>query len=1163
MVICSENYLNYINSIEEKTHKAYSVAETARAKGFDPEDKVDIPLAADVAERCVELVGAVSPEIIGKGIAERIRELEEEYSSSDWRVAFIIGAEVAKEKFCEFESKEKAIETGVRIGLAFITMGVTCAPLEGFIELRLKDRRDGKGKYCAVYYAGPIRSAGGTASAVSALIADYVRKECGVLDYDPSPKEVKRYFAELRDYHERVSRLQYFGNEEEIDFLVNHIPVELNGDPTSRREVSNYKRLPRVETDFIRGGMCLVLGEGMCLKAKKIIKRIKEWGESMGMNHWLFMEDYIKLQKKIHSKSDSSDKEEEDDSCKVKPNHKFIEELVAGRPVFTHPMAHGGFRLRYGRCRLSGLASASMHPATMRITDDFIATGVQLKVERPGKACAITPCDTVRGPIVKLKNGDVVEISDEEDALEIRRNIKEVIFLGDILFCYGDFVENGSNLVPPGYVPEWWILELKKNISDVNSLNKEVNVDLEDLFNNPLSTKLSLSDAALLSDKTGAPLYPGFVFFWKNIENKDLKKLISVLSDSVIEKDSIVIKDLSVKKILEDLWVVHKLSGNKIMIEEDIARALLLNLGYSNNNVFGRVDDDKSVLENINSLSEYVIKDIGGVFVGARMGRPEKAKLRKMTGRPHGLFPVGREGGRLRSFNKALEEGRVSADFPLFFCSNCKIVTVYRKCENCGEKTIKYYYCPKCEKIGPQENCCSNSDTQRFNKRSISIKHYVDNALKKINMGFPSLVKGVRGVMNKDKLTENFTKVLLRAKNNIHVNKDGTVRYDIIETCVTHFRPSEINTSVEKLNSLGYTKDVKGNPLNSSEQLVELKAQDVILPDCSKSEDMSCAEMLINTCSFVDDELEYLYNLPRFYNISSKDELVGELIISIAPHTSAGIISRIIGFSKSQGFYAHPYLHAACRRNADGDELGLILLLDGLLNFSRQYLPDRRGGRTMDAPLVLSVKLDPLEIDDEAFNVDIANYYPLSFYNAALECKMPWEVSVEKVEDRLGTDSQFEGLGFTHDTKSMNSGPLISAYRTLASMDDKVKAQMNLAKKLRAVRENHVAELIINKHFMKDLKGNLRKFSQQRFRCVDCNKKYRRPPLLGKCESCGGKILLTIHEGSVIKYFEPSIMLSEEFDINDYLKQDLMILQRKLEGLFGKDPYKQVSLSDF
>ena len=41
-----------------------------------------------------------------------------------------------------------------------------------------------------------------------------------------------------------------------------------------------------------------------------------------------------------------------------------------------------------------------------------------------------------------------------------------------------------------------------------------------------------------------------------------------------------------------------------------------------------------------------------------------------------------------------------------------------------------------------------------------------------------------------------------------------------------------------------------------------------------------------------------------------------------------------------------------------------MLLTEALLNFSRQYLPDRRGGRSMDAPLVLTTNLSTEEVDE-------------------------------------------------------------------------------------------------------------------------------------------------------------------------------------------------------
>ncbi|MBN1923653.1 MAG: DNA polymerase II large subunit [Nanoarchaeota archaeon] len=1159
MVECSPRVSEYLGSIEKATLKEYNLAEQARKLGFDPEDKVDIPLAADVAERCEGIVGAVAPEVIGVGIPARIRDLEKEYSSGDWRIAFIIASEIANGKFYKVTDLRRALETGVRVGLAYITLGVTCAPLEGFIELKLKNRLDG-GQYCAVYYAGPIRAAGGTAAAVSVLIADYARKSVGIKDYDPQPVELDRYYAELMDYDERVSRLQYKPNKEEVYFLVKNIPVELNGDPTTQYEVSNYKRLERVETDLIRGGMCLVLGEGMSLKAKKVIKNIAKWGESVGMQHWLFLNDFVELQKQIHAQGATVKKEENsNDSCKVKPNTKFIDELVAGRPVFSHPMAVGGFRLRYGRSRFSGLAAACVHPATMRITDDFIATGVQLKVERPGKACAVSPCDSISGPLVKLKNGNVLWLNSEEEALKYRKDVSEVLFLGDILFCYGDFMENGSMLVPAGYVKEWWVQELKAKLGgDVNQLQKEVSVDLNLLLNEPLTTSVGLEDSVIISRNTGVPLNPEHVFFWNNISANDLKNLVQELEGLNLNLENIEI-GLSVKPVLENLYVPHQVVNDKILLSELDGRRLLVNLGYDKG-FKQAVGDD--VLKMVNSLSSFEIRDIGGTFIGARMGRPEKAKLRRMTGSPHGLFPVGEEGGRLRSFNAASEAGKVTAEFSLFHCDNCNIDTVYRLCEECGTKTSKKYYCVKCKKIGDKEVCCGEH-AKTYVKKTIDINHYIRKALTSSGLQMPNLVKGVKGVWDKDRITENFMKALLRSKNNVYVNKDGTIRYDIIETIATHFTCEDAGITVEKVKELGYYKDIHGKELISSSQVIELLPQDVILPNCTEWHDASAVDFLLKTCSFIDDELEYLYHLPRFFNVRTKDELIGLHIISLAPHTSAGIVSRVIGFSNTQGMYAHPYLHAACRRNADGDELGVILLMDGLLNFSRQFLPDRRGGRTMDAPLVLSVKLDPLEIDSEAYNVDIQDYYPLEFYTAADECKMPWDVKIKRVQDVLNSPEQFEGLKYTHPSTSMNKGPFVSAYKSLESMEDKMNAQLELAIKLRCVDQDDVARLVIDKHFLKDLKGNLRKYSTQGFRCVNCNEKYRRPPLSGKCNKCSGKIILTIAEGSVKKYLEPCMNLNKDFKLPDYMKQDLMILERRIEGMFGKPPTKQVSLSDF
>jgi len=67
---------------------------------------------------------------------------------------------------------------------------------------------------------------------------------------------------------------------------------------------------------------------------------------------WDFLDDYLKVkEKREKGKTDSSP--------------TYIKDLVAGRPVFSHPSRSGGFRFRYGRSRTNGFSAVSIHPATM------------------------------------------------------------------------------------------------------------------------------------------------------------------------------------------------------------------------------------------------------------------------------------------------------------------------------------------------------------------------------------------------------------------------------------------------------------------------------------------------------------------------------------------------------------------------------------------------------------------------------------------------------------------------------------------------------------------------------------------------------------------------------------------------------------------------------
>ncbi len=1163
----SNTLKRYFAAIDSELERAYRIANSARSKGFDPEDVVDIPLTKTLPERVESLVSSVVPQMRGSGVANRITELERQYGAQSWETAMIIAHEIAEQKFCAFATKKEAMEAGIRTGFAYSTVGIVSAPLEGFIELKIKKRADGK-EYIAMIYAGPVRGAGGTAAAISLLIADYVRVKMGYSAYDATEQEISRLAVELTDYHERVTNLQYNPSEQELQFLVARLPVEIDGDPTEEIEVSNYKDVPRIESNRIRGGVCLVLSM-VALKAPKLWKYLSKLPPSFGLD-WNFLKEFLVIQKKMKAKQQTDDS----GSKKIMPDFTYITDLVAGRPVLSYPLTAGGFRLRYGRSRASGFSAAGIHPNTLFVLDDYIATGTQLKMERPGKAAAITPCDSVEPPIVLLKDGSVIRFEHDHHKTIVDQ-VTEVLFLGDILISYGDFFDRAHPLVPAGYCEEWFTQELARSAAekfgttDPLDLSKNTGLPenlLKGLLTDALYYKPSARDALAVSAAFNVPLHPRHTYHFNALNCAQILELYSWLRQGELVFDETYLNKIilpyasSLKRMLEIIGTPHICPlGESIVLEHDEAQVfhVLFRLGEASS--IDLLTNSESSLDLLQSISPIIIRDKSGTFIGARMGRPEKSKMRKLTGSPQMMFPVSAEGGRLRSLQAAISEGKITSNFPLFFCPVCKNESIYRMCISCFVKTEQRYFCKICGTI--PEPKCRHGEAKTHAIKAIDIKRYFDAAVLHIGAGaYPDLIKGVRGTSNKDHVVENIAKGILRGKHELFVNKDGTIRYDMSELPITHFTPHEIGTSVSRLIELGYEKDIHGEPLTDSLQVIEIFPQDVILPNGSALSAESASDVLLRISRFVDDLLTDFYKEKKYYDLPDSSGVVGQLVVGLAPHISAGIVGRVIGFSSSSALLAHPLYHAAMRRDADGDEACVILLVDALLNFSRQFLPDSRGSRTMDAPLVLNAIILPSEVDDMAHRLDIVWQYPLALYEVAQQYKPAWDVSVELLGNRLGKPGQYEGLGFTHPISNINIGVTKSAYKTLETMEDKLRGQMKIAEKVRAVNSSDVARLVIEKHFIKDIKGNLRKFATQSFRCIGCNESYRRPPLKGKCLECNGRLIFTVSEGSIVKYLVPALSLATHYDLDQYTKQTLEITRTRIEEVFGKDTEKQEGL---
>jgi DNA polymerase II large subunit len=1061
--------------------------------------------------------------------------------------------------------------------------------------------------------------------------------------------------------------------------------------------------------------MALVIGEGIAGKARKLKGRV----EKMKMEGWDW------LDKLIAGAAKGGDEK----TVGIKPLDKYLRDLIGGRPVFSYPMRKGGFRLRYGRSRNTGFAAAGMHPATLYVLGEFLATGTQMKTERPGKACGVVPVDSIEGPIVRLKNGDVLRIDDEESAKRLQPKIEKILDVGEILISYGEFLENNHPLVPAGYCSEWWQLDAGPGVKPPKD-----------------------EEEALAMARAGGYLHPDYTWFWDDITTGQIRSLAEAVATGGSMADGALLlpHDPATKTLLETILIPHKVTGDGVQIRT--YRAFLAGLGLDGDlkkrETWAGVPEDASPLDLVMQLSGMKLRSRSGTRIGGRMGRPGKSKPRKMNPPPHGLFPLGDSGGARRSFQSASahtaeidandteldfqkEGGIIEIEVGRRRCSACGEMGFHNRCEKCGGHTVAVTTCSKCGRETTEPRCPScNAQTICSQRITLNVKGEYAKAMERLGMKTDSiaLVKGVKGVISREKTVEAMEKGILRAAQNIFVFKDGTTRFDMIDLPLTHIRPDEVRVSVEQLRSLGYTKDTHGYDLQNPAQVIELHPQDILVSD-------SCAEYLVSVAKFMDELLVRCYGLEPFYSIKKPEDLVGHLVIGLAPHTSAGVLARIVGFTRANVGYAHPFFHAAKRRNCfwgdtevevfdgkrwektpirkfvlenfdlsrpgidrlgtyysdparpfftrsvdtnggihlrkitsvsihrspaalirfetargrelvvtpehsmlvwdtgylrkvkalelkagdalpvfggagviadriavaepvpapeervycltvdtdhtmtangiftgqcDGDEDCIMLLLDGLINFSRAFLPQNRGG-SMDAPLVLTSRIDPAEIDKEALNVDVCDHYPIEVYTGALAYAEPKTIVklIDRVENRVGTPAQVEGFQFTHDTSDISSGPLESMYTQMKTMTDKLGAELVLAEKIRAVDEDDVAERVLTTHFLRDLMGNLSAFSKQKFRCTKCNTSYRRMPLAGKCTKfkgkgiCNGNIIPTVHEGSVKKYLEMSREMCRKYKISEYTRQRMEVLDLAITSTFGEEKHEQLGLADF
>jgi DNA polymerase II large subunit len=1171
-------YNNYHIKILESLNKIYQIAYDARKQGIDVSEKIESRIVYDLADRVAKMHDI--------NITNRLRDLLSKTTKE--KAALKISEEIAQGEYSTDDLLTR-LDNAVRVSLAIVTEGVTVAPLQGISDVQIKDNADGS-QYLSISFAGPIRSAGGTEAALTMLIADHVRKAVGLSKYQANSfdDETGRFVEELRIYEREVGNFQFKILDEDVIKCISNLPVELDGVDTDPVEIVGHRGMKRINTDRVRGGALRVMNDGLIGRSRKLLKII----DTLGLDGW----DWLKELKGAIQKEGSS----EDDTV-----HHRMSEVITGRPVLSMSNRIGGFRLRYGRCYNTGFSTIGIHPTVPVLLNYAIVVGTQIKIDTPGKAATIALVDSIEPPLVKLDDGTVTYVYSIEHAHKIQKRIDTILYLGDILISYGDFLENNAKLLPASYVEEIWALELQIKIKSIFSQNCDTNdqgvndiikyIDKERLYklaNNPIEIIPTLKEALIISKKLDIPLHPKYSFYWESItvdeiillKNEFLKKsFIKTNYDLIYKKDSItqhyhksfsIAYDKTLKDILERLGVTHSIeihNDNNSFIElTDINQInslylLLCNISNNQNNY-----TSSSSLDYIIKISGILLKPKFSSSIAVRVGRPEKAAERKMKPPVHVLFPVGNKGGPMRDLLKASKEEILYTEIANRYCKICNLPSVGTKCRNCLTETSINYICRNCREIIKTENntkkeianVCTKCkrEGKTYSPVQYPLKKMLKEAEKILDIKSSEPLKGVKFLMGKNKSAEPLEKGILRQKYNLYAFKDGTIRYDATNEPLTHFKPKWIMTNVDKIKNLGYSKDFQGKDLSNEDQLLEIFTQDVILP-------IDTANHLLQVSKYIDKELLKLYKLEAFYNASSIEDLIGHMIIGLAPHTSVGIIGRIIGYTNSQVCLASPMWHSAKRRDCDGDADSVMLLMDVFLNFSKEFLPDKIGG-LMDAPLLIQPIVLPHEVQRQALNIDVTSIYPLQLYEKSFEYIKAENLSndIEIIKNRIGSESQFYNYYFTHHTNLLTTEEKRSAYSRLTTMNEKLEMQISTAKLINAVIPDEVASMVLTTHIIPDIMGNMRSYSSQGFRCTNCGEKYRRIPIAGKCLICENNLIQTVTRSSVEKYVYIALDIRNRFKMNDYLSSRIESLVMELNYVFKekevqKDP--QSSIFDF
>lgn len=1094
-------FQEYIRNLKKILETQIHIASQARACKLDPSGNIETKLTYSSKSKIAAILNI-------PGLEEYLPHHLAQHDNT-----LLLAADIAKQivngRFIK-KPREDLILLALHSTLVIISQGLISVPHESIPKVSIGT----KSNHLTIFLSNTIRYTTGEIIGLVILIADYIRHILHLNRFSPSPELINRYVEEIEIFLTLNDRLQDL-RKDLIKYLVQNIGVEISGEAYERIEVKKYRNLPNI-TNQLRMGMCVALVRVIeninSIANRRLISGIPEW-------------DWLKppFERVIREK------------------HEFGSMEVRGtQPLLSKSRKPGGFRLRYGYSRNTGLGAAGMHPATMYISE-MLSPGTSTKIDVMDRPITIFPVSTLTGPFVELIDGSTERIGSLTRLIELEKQIVQVWEMGDILLSPDD-IPSTETIEISGWTEEWWAKEIILfaliKYGKLENLAKNIGIsfnDLDHLLKEPTRYHPSPEVALALCNFTDVPIHPFYSFNWNEIAISDLIRLIQKISET---KDDILPNNEDLKNILKQLGVPFTIVNDEVKAtrfqsfthglrgkEEQLNRLL------SNSSM--------QIEEIIHELTTIPVRSLCHRRIGLKIIRVEKAEARHVNPPAHVLFPIGSYGGAQKNILKAKKEGTVNIQISERYCSSCEKFTFVSYCPECHQKTEQKYVCKKGHIS--ETSKCRECGQYAYSARSkpVDISSLLESGFQDTGPLDLKKIKGISFLNSKNRIPEHIVKGILRAKHEIFVYKDGTTRFDQTNASLTHFTPKEIHTSLKKLYRLGYFHDIIGENLTREDQLIEIYPYDIVISKAA-------GEYLVKLSKFVDDELNFLYGLSPYYRIKSLDDLIGSLIVGLSPFSMVAILGRIIGFTENNVAYAHPLWHLLKTRNCNGDIDSITLVLDVLLNFSSEFIPAARGGG-MDVPSIIN---SPNKWEDLSFYANNSSIsMNLLFYQTLNDNPLEEELLSYNLSYLTPSLSPF------HTIDNISWYSFENRFRE-SKIVSKIETELRVLGRIRGVKEGEFVDNILENDFLPKITSSINRFFLQPVRCNTCNTTLRRVPLTN-CPVCHRQTLgLTLSKGWVLRYLQIINQLNNKYnsDISEYCQSWVELIELNKLLLFDKGP---------